>query len=67
MKLLRLEHDELGIWYFTDVTKAANYTGLSEFEIFALLDGEIYDCYGWTCEEVDDDYVIRRFIDPVKD
>ena len=42
MKLYKLEHEEQGIWYFTNTNKAAKYIGTSKSNVdMALKDVEI--------------------------
>lgn len=62
MKLFKLEHDEHGIWYFTNLSKAAKYIGTCQSNIQRTLNGEFKQIKGWTVEEIEADDIICRYI-----
>lgn len=66
MKLYMCEHDEQGIWYFTNLNKAAKYIGTSMTNLQHVVKKEFKQFKGWTIEEIDDDNIISRFINPEK-
>ena len=59
MKLLKSEHKDKGIWYFTTAYKASKYTGVSASQISQCSRGK-----GWTCEWIENDNIPTRFINP---
>ena len=65
MKLFLLDNDVEGVWYFTDTAKAARYieTSQSYLDLCRKLGRR---CKGWSIEEIDDDNVISRYINPKK-
>ncbi len=65
MKLIKIEHDEQGIWYFSNKSKAAKYIGTSGIYIdYGLKTGK--KCKGWTIEEIESDDILSRYINPEK-
>lgn len=65
MKLFKLEHNEKGIWYFTDTAKAAKYIETTQSYV-DLCRKRNSKCKGWTVEEIYDDYIISKYINPEK-
>ena len=66
MKLFKIKHEEKGIWYFTNTNKAAKYIGTSKSNVDMALKGVTRKCKGWTVEEINDDYIISKYINPEK-
>ena len=64
MKLFKLENDEV-IWYFTDTAKAAKYINTTQSYI-DLCRKKNRKCKGWKVEEINDDYIISKYINPEK-
>lgn len=67
MKLFKLEHDEKGVWYFTNTNKAAKFLGTSKSNVDLALHGFVKKCKGWTVKEIEDDFIISKFINPEKE
>jgi len=63
MRLFKLEHRENGIWYFTDTAKAAKYITTSQSYI-DLCRKRNTRCKGWSVEEIHDDNILSRYINP---
>lgn len=63
MKLYKFEHDEKGIWYFTDTAKAAKYIETTQSYV-DLCRKRKSRCKGWTIEAIEDDYIISKYINP---
>lgn len=66
MRLFKIENDKNDIWYFTNTNKAANYIGTSKSNVDMALKGVTKRCKGWTVEEINDDYIISKYINPEK-
>lgn len=64
MKLIKIENEKHGIWYFTTLHKAANYIGTSSGNVGLVLKGIYRQIKGWTVEEIEDDYIICKYINP---
>lgn len=64
MQLLRAEHSEHGIWYFTSMSKASKYVKTSSNYIKMQLGGIMKSIKGWTFEWTDDDNIINKYINP---
>lgn len=62
-KLLKFEHDEKGIWYFTSFCKASNALGCQPNHIKYFYN-QNRDYKGWTIEEIDGSDVIYKYINP---
>lgn len=64
-KLIKIEHEEKGVWYFTSYNKASSYIGCALNSVRAVALGHCHTCKGWTIENVEDDGNIPRyFINP---
>lgn len=63
MKLFKFEHDEKGIWYFTDTAKGAKYIETTQSYV-DLCRKRKSRCKGWTIEQIEDDNIISRYINP---
>ncbi len=65
-QLLMVDHPERGIWYFTNLQKAADWIGTKRTNLlFALTKRK--PCYkGYELEWVDGADVIYRYINPEK-
>lgn len=64
MVLLKAEHPEHGIWYFTNISKASEYVKTSINYIKMQLGGIMNSVKGWTFEWTDDDNIINKYINP---
>lgn len=65
MKLIMIESDEKGIWYFTGIRECADFLGVTYTAIRYWLQGVNKSCKGWThIEEIESDDVLSRFINP---
>lgn len=64
MKLLKAEHPEQGIWYFTSIGKASAYVNTSGTYIKMVLAGISKKVKGWTFEWTEDDNIINKYINP---
>lgn len=64
MRLLKAEHKEHGIWYFTSIGKAAQYIKSSSTYIKMQLAGISKQLKGWTFEWTDDENIINKYINP---
>ena len=65
MKLYKFEHDEKGIWYFTDTAKGAKFINTTQSYV-DLCRKKQKKCKGWSIEEIYDDYIISMYINPEK-
>jgi len=63
MKLVKAEHNEQGIWYFTTKAKAARYINTSPTYLDYCLTME-RPCKDWNLELIESDDIICKFIDP---
>ena len=63
MKLFKFEHDEKGIWYFTDTAKAARFIETTQSYV-DLCRKRNKTCKGWSIEQIEDDNIISRYINP---
>lgn len=63
MKFVVIEHYSKGIWYFTDVDKAANYIGVESSYLQKCINRNT-QCKGWYVNTVEDYNVISKFINP---
>ena len=61
-----MEHDEKGIWYFTNVNRAATYICTVASNINRVLDGKSKKgkVKGWTPQWVDADNIMSKYINP---
>lgn len=64
MKLFLAEHPEKGIWYFSTQAKCAHYIGTHPTSVQKVIRGEMSHTRGWHIEEIEDDNIISKFIDP---
>lgn len=62
-KLLKVEHDANGIWYFTTYYKAAMAMGMQASHLKYYVDNN-KEYKGWSFEYVDGGDVIFRYINP---
>lgn len=65
MKLYKAQHNEKGIWYFTNTSKAARYIGTTQNYVNFCRDNN-KRCKGWSIEDVSNsiDTIITRYVDP---
>ena len=64
--LLMVDHDEYGIWYFTNVQKAANWIGIQRTHLIQCLGKKNPSYKGYRLEWVNGDNVIYQYINPEK-
>lgn len=63
MKLFKAEHYERGIWYFSTKAKLCKYIDTAQTYLnMCLKNGK--HCKGWAIEEIEDDNILSRYIDP---
>ena len=63
LKLYKIENEN-EIWYFTTKSKCSRYLGCSIQNIDTVLEGRSHRAKGYTVEEIEDDFVMSKFIDP---
>lgn len=65
MKLLMIESDEKGIWYFTGLQECADFLGVSYNTMRMWNKGVTKTCKGFTSLEwIESDDVLSRYINP---
>lgn len=64
-KFIKLEHPEHGIWYFTNPTRAMKYINVQYYQFYSGLNRE-KRIKGWLIEEIEDENVPTKFINPEK-
>jgi hypothetical protein len=65
MRLLMIESDAKGIWYFTGLQECADFLKVSYNTIRMWNKGVTKTCRGFTSIEwIEDDNIISRFINP---
>lgn len=65
MKLLMIESDEKGIWYFTSIAECARFLNVSNAAVKYFSTGANKTCRGFThAEWIESDDVLSRFINP---
>lgn len=62
MQLIKMEHPDKGIWYATNLVKAAKYMGITYNSAKLVIYGAQAKCKNWTLEFCDDDNVINKYI-----
>ncbi len=62
MKLIKIEHPEKGIYYFTGINRAADYIGCTYSCVNQQLHGITKQTKGWKCEYTDDENILNKFI-----
>lgn len=63
MKLIKIENEK-EVWYFTSITRAAEYIGCTYNHVKQVIHGVCKRAKGWSIEEIEDDYIMSKFIDP---
>ena len=63
-ELIKLEHPEHGVWYFTNTNKAAKYIGTSATNINHVLTGFFKQIKGWSVERIDGTNIVYKYINP---
>jgi len=63
MRLFKAEHNENGIWYFSTKAKLLKYINTSQTYLDHCMIVE-KPCKGWIVEEIDDDNILSKYIDP---
>lgn len=66
MTLIKAEHPEHGIWYFTSISKAAKYIGCVYACVNQQLHGVTKQTKGWKIEWTEDENIINKYINPEK-
>lgn len=64
MKLIKAEHPEKGILYFSTRMKCANWIGVSTVYINHILKGLAKTAKGWRITETEDGNILNKYIDP---
>ena len=65
MRLLMIESDAKGIWYFTSIQDCADFLDVTYQAIHYWIRGVNKTCKGFTSIEwIEDDNIITRFINP---
>ena len=64
LKLIKAEHPEKGIWYFTNIRKCAKFIDSADSNVSASLNRTHRPVKGWTLERIEDDNIICKYIDP---
>ena len=68
MKLLMIESDDKGIWYFTGKQECSDFLGVSYNAIKLWLKGFNKTCRGFKSTEwTDSDDVLSRYINPSRE
>ena len=63
MKLIKIENDEKGIWYFSTLRKCAAYISAADSNVRNAIKNK-RKCRGWDIEEIKSDEIISKYIDP---
>lgn len=64
-KLVRIEHEEKGVWYFNSYNQAARFIGCTLVAVRSTYLGHIKKVKGWSVDLVEDDgSILRYFINP---
>ena len=63
-KLLMIEHPESGIWYFTNIQRAADWIGIQRTHLLQCLGKNKPTYKDYTFEWIDGSNVIYKYIDP---
>jgi hypothetical protein len=66
MKLIKAEHPDKGIWYFSSKMKLANYINSTPTLVIHVLSGIGKRAKGWSLEYTEDGAILNKFIDPEK-
>ena len=64
MRLLMMEHDEHGIWYFTNMSRAAACICAPVSNVKLMIAGYFHRCKGWKGQWIESDDVLSRYINP---
>lgn len=65
MRLLMIESDAKGIWYFTSIQDCADFLDVTYQAVYYWAKGIYKNCKGFTSIEwIEDDNIISRFINP---
>ena len=65
-KLLMIKHPERGIWYFTNMQKAANWIGIQRTTLLQCFGKRKLEYKGYTIEWIDGSDVLYKYINPEK-
>lgn len=68
MRLLMIESDEKGIWYFTTIKDCADFLDVTTNAVRYWVAGVCPTCKGFTHREwIEDDNIISAFINPTRE
>ena len=65
-KLLMVEHPQRGIWYFTNMQKAANWIGIKRTTLLQCMGKRKLEYKDYTFEWVDGSDIMYKYINPNK-
>lgn len=65
-KLLMVEHPQRGIWYFTNMQKAANWMGIKRTTLLQCMGKRKLEYKDYTFEWVDGSDIMYKYINPDK-
>lgn len=63
MKLIKAEHNEKGIWYFSNIRKCAQFIGSGDSNINTSLHKTGRKVKGWELEWIVSDDILSKYID----
>lgn len=64
MRLIKAEHNENGIWYFSNIRKCAQYIGAGDPNVNISLNKTHRPVKGWNLEWIEAYDIICKYIDP---
>ena len=65
-KLLIVEHPQRGIWYFTNMQKAANWMGITRTTLLQCMGKRKLEYKDYTFEWIDGSDIMYKYINPEK-
>ena len=65
-KLLIVKHPERGIWYFTNMQKAANWMGIKRTTLLQCMGKRKLEYKDYTFEWIDGSDILYKYINPEK-
>ena len=65
-KLLIVKHPERGIWYFTNMQKAANWIGIKRTTLLQCMGKRKLEYKDYTFEWIDGSDIMYKYINPEK-
>ena len=63
MRLIKAEHNEKGIWYFSNIRKCAQYIGAGDPNVNTSLNKTHRPVKGWNLEWIESDSILSKYID----